>query len=111
MKNALEIPTLEAFLCPISHEIMTDPVTLADGFTYERTNILFWLEQGRLTSPMTNEQLLDLSLTKNSCLRDALGQFKQLQCEWTVEVSHWRVLGRGSGMRQRRASWMHQLPD
>ena len=33
-----EIP--DAYLCPISCEIMDDPVVTADGFTYERARIM-----------------------------------------------------------------------
>jgi hypothetical protein len=28
-----------AFLCPISQDVMDDPVTTCDGFTFERNNI------------------------------------------------------------------------
>eukprot|EP00567_Pseudictyota_dubia_P017663 CAMPEP_0197460846 /NCGR_PEP_ID=MMETSP1175-20131217/54991_1 /TAXON_ID=1003142 /ORGANISM="Triceratium dubium, Strain CCMP147" /LENGTH=172 /DNA_ID=CAMNT_0042996017 /DNA_START=34 /DNA_END=548 /DNA_ORIENTATION=+ len=34
---------LDAFLCPITREIMTDPVICADGHTYERHAIDMWL--------------------------------------------------------------------
>jgi hypothetical protein len=30
----------DAYLCPISCEIMHDPVVTADGFTYERARIM-----------------------------------------------------------------------
>ena len=45
--------TYEArFLCPLSGEIMRDPVVDADGNSYERINILVWLDdQGK--SPLT----------------------------------------------------------
>ena len=31
------------FYCPISHEVMRDPVTATDGFTYERVEIQKWI--------------------------------------------------------------------
>lgn len=34
-----------AFLCPISREIMNDPVMAPDGHTYERRSITVWLRQ------------------------------------------------------------------
>ena len=38
--------TLQYFLeCPITHEIMNDPVIAADGHTYERRAIERWLSQ------------------------------------------------------------------
>ncbi|XP_064471946.1 WD repeat, SAM and U-box domain-containing protein 1-like [Ornithodoros turicata] len=47
----------EEFYCPITQELMKDPVVAADGYTYERTAIMQWLESGKDTSPMTNETL------------------------------------------------------
>ena len=44
---------LQSFLeCPITHEIMNDPVIAADGHTYERRAIERWLSQKNY-SPMT----------------------------------------------------------
>ena len=36
----------ELWCCPISMEIMRDPVLAADGFTYERNAIADWLSRG-----------------------------------------------------------------
>ena len=36
---------------------MSEPVTLSDGFTYERTAIEKWINSGNTTSPVTNEAL------------------------------------------------------
>ena len=42
--------------CPISHEIMVDPVVGEDGQTYERKELARWLH-GKNTSPMTGERM------------------------------------------------------
>lgn len=42
------------FLCPISLEVMTDPVILPSGHTFERRSIQRWLDGGHLTCPVTN---------------------------------------------------------
>ena len=39
--EAMEVP--DDYMCPITTEIMTEPVTTVDGFTYERTAITEWL--------------------------------------------------------------------
>ena len=57
-----------ALLCPITHEIMTDPVVTADGQSYERYAIEQWLRHSTL-SPLTNEPLTHLALTPNMALR------------------------------------------
>jgi len=46
----------QAFLCPISHELMRDPVIASDGYTYEHREILKWLSKNR-TSPMTRQPI------------------------------------------------------
>lgn len=60
------------FFCPITKEIMTDPVVAADGFTYERSAILEWLEGGNTRSPMTNEELEHALLMPNVTLRNMI---------------------------------------
>uniref|UniRef100_A0ACD5WVX1 Uncharacterized protein n=1 Tax=Avena sativa TaxID=4498 RepID=A0ACD5WVX1_AVESA len=42
------------FRCPISLEVMTDPVILPSGHTFERGSIQRWLDGGHLTCPVTN---------------------------------------------------------
>uniref|UniRef100_A0A1D1ZAL8 U-box domain-containing protein n=1 Tax=Anthurium amnicola TaxID=1678845 RepID=A0A1D1ZAL8_9ARAE len=62
-----EIPPF--FLCPISLQIMTDPVTVSTGVTYNRDSIQRWLSAYRRhTCPVTNQPLPDLSLTPNTTL-------------------------------------------
>ena len=56
------------YLCPITHELMTDPVVTADGQSYERYAIEQWLRHSTL-SPLTNEPLTHLNLTPNMALR------------------------------------------
>lgn len=60
------------FLCPITLELLTDPVIAADGFTYERSAIEEWLSSGKVTSPSTNEPLLNQSLVSNHQVRKQL---------------------------------------
>jgi hypothetical protein len=42
------------FVCPISHALMRDPVTAADGHSYERREIELWFAGGHVKSPLTN---------------------------------------------------------
>jgi len=57
------------FFCPITWDVMTDPVVAVDGHTYELEAILQWLNQGHKTSPMTKEQLQSFLLVPNRSLR------------------------------------------
>lgn len=49
-----EIP--HQFRCPISHELLEDPVIAGDDLTYERNAIVRWF-QIRLSSPLTGLEL------------------------------------------------------
>ncbi|KAL1541421.1 E3 ubiquitin-protein ligase PUB23-like [Salvia divinorum] len=64
----IEIPPY--FLCPITLDIMRDPVTLSTGITYDRESIEKWLfTQQNTTCPATKQQLPNLDLTPNTTLR------------------------------------------
>lgn len=62
-------------LCPITNEIMTSPVIADDGFTYERSSILEWFDRGRITSPMTNEEMDTKTLMENTDLKYKIDEF------------------------------------
>ncbi|GJQ86807.1 hypothetical protein Trydic_g5595 [Trypoxylus dichotomus] len=63
------------FLCPITHEIMREPVIVSDGFTYERRAITEWFMSGKFTSPMTNMVLINTDYKPNIELRNAIYSF------------------------------------
>ena len=64
----------EMFLCPISMDIMTDPVIMCDGFSYDRQCIEHWLAASNL-SPMTGLPLTRDTLIPNVALRQAIEAF------------------------------------
>lgn len=45
------------FRCPISLELMRDPVTVSTGQTYDRTSIEAWVAAGNSTCPVTRSPL------------------------------------------------------
>lgn len=57
------------FFCPITWEVMTDPVLATDGHTYEREAIIQWFKSGHRTSPMTKQKLECFLLVPNRTLR------------------------------------------
>jgi len=59
------------FLCPISREVMCDPVVAADGHTYEREMITEWLKI-RKTSPLTNQRISNTNLIPNITLKKVI---------------------------------------
>ncbi|CAG9839076.1 unnamed protein product [Diabrotica balteata] len=77
--NTLDIP--DEFLCPITHEIMSEPVMCSDGFTYEKNAITEWFMSGKYTSPMTNEVLSNTDVTRNIKLRNEIYEFLDMNEE------------------------------
>ncbi|XP_074559347.1 U-box domain-containing protein 13-like [Curcuma longa] len=63
------------FRCPISLELMRDPVIVSTGQTYERGYIEKWLEAGHDTCPKTQQKLSKSSLTPNYVLRSLIVQW------------------------------------
>ncbi|RWV82726.1 hypothetical protein GW17_00055754 [Ensete ventricosum] len=64
-----ELPVPAPFRCPISLELMKDPVTLRTGITYDRQSIESWLETGSLICPVTNQALGGDELLPNHTIR------------------------------------------
>eukprot|EP00964_Phaeocystis_antarctica_P109730 scaffold74165_cov64-Phaeocystis_antarctica.AAC.4 len=69
-----EVP--DDYICPITAEIMTDPVSTADGFTYEREAITEWLRT-KDTSPSTGAKLESKALIPNHLVRSLLRAFNE----------------------------------
>ncbi|XP_077235990.1 U-box domain-containing protein 26-like [Tasmannia lanceolata] len=65
------------FRCPISLELMRDPVTVSTGQTYDRGSIESWVATGNTTCPVTRALLSDFTLIPNHTLR-------RLIQEWCV---------------------------
>lgn len=63
------------FLCPITLEIMTDPVIIASGQTYERESIQKWFESNHRTCPKSRQPLPHLSLAPNFALKNLILQW------------------------------------
>ncbi|KAB2612354.1 U-box domain-containing protein 21 [Pyrus ussuriensis x Pyrus communis] len=72
----IAIPT--HFRCPISLDLMKDPVTLPTGMTYDRSSIEKWIETGNSTCPVTNQELTSFDQIPNHALR------RMIQ-DWCVE--------------------------
>ncbi|XP_072300450.1 WD repeat, SAM and U-box domain-containing protein 1-like [Eucyclogobius newberryi] len=69
----------DEFLCPITRELMREPVIAADGFSYERESIESWIRGKTRTSPMTNLPLQTTLLTPNRSLKMAIARWKSSQ--------------------------------
>ncbi|CAL8088448.1 unnamed protein product [Orchesella dallaii] len=73
--NVVTITAPVEFFCPITHDIMVEPVTTCDGHTYERAAITEWFLTGKTTSPLTNIELESMTLTPNFELQNRISEF------------------------------------
>ncbi|XP_020207116.1 E3 ubiquitin-protein ligase PUB23 [Cajanus cajan] len=82
--DEIEIPA--HFLCPISLQLMRDPVTVCTGITYDRENIERWLFSCKNnTCPVTKQCLLDHDLTPNHTLRRLIQAWCTLNASLGIE--------------------------
>jgi hypothetical protein len=69
----------EDFLCPISCELMGDPVTTLAGNTYEKVHIMAWFRTHK-TDPLTNSKLSSTRLVPNNILRSQISAWMEAAC-------------------------------
>ncbi|KAL3616313.1 hypothetical protein CASFOL_039703 [Castilleja foliolosa] len=65
----------EEFKCPLSKELMRDPVIIASGQTFDRPFIQKWLKSGNRTCPKTQQVLTHTILTPNYLIREMTSQW------------------------------------
>lgn len=74
MATSTQFP--DDFRCPISLEIMSDPVILSSGHTFDRSSIQRWVDSGHRTCPITNLPISDpVSLIPNHALRSLISNY------------------------------------
>lgn len=81
------------YICPLSQDLLEDPVTTADGFTYERSAITRWF-QIRRSSPLTGLELQSVAIRRN----------RQLSNEIEAWVRAEDILGTAADARPRKRS-------
>uniref|UniRef100_A0A5B7BSG5 U-box domain-containing protein n=1 Tax=Davidia involucrata TaxID=16924 RepID=A0A5B7BSG5_DAVIN len=70
--SGIELTIPNDFLCPISLELMKDPVTLSTGTTYDRESIETWIEAGNRSCPITKQVLTSLEPIPNRVIREII---------------------------------------
>ncbi|RWW57140.1 hypothetical protein BHE74_00036092 [Ensete ventricosum] len=74
--SALENLTVPAdFRCPISLDLMRDPVVVATGQTYDREPIVRWIGSGHATCPKSGQPLAHLELVPNRALKNLIARW------------------------------------
>ena len=63
------------FRCPISLDLMRDPVVVATGQTYDRDSIKLWIDSGHATCPKTGQTLAHTELVPNLGLKNLIAMW------------------------------------
>ncbi|KAF8391195.1 hypothetical protein HHK36_023497 [Tetracentron sinense] len=69
------VTTPKDFCCPISLDLMRDPVIISTGQTYDRASISRWMEEGHCSCPKTGQMLAYSRLVPNQALRSLISQW------------------------------------
>ncbi|KAL5826185.1 hypothetical protein ACOSQ4_017982 [Xanthoceras sorbifolium] len=73
-------PLYETFFCPLTKEIMDDPVTIESGVTYEKKAIMEWFETfenpEEIFCPTTGKKLMSMALSTNIALKTTIEEWK-----------------------------------
>ncbi|KAL5989778.1 hypothetical protein ACLOJK_010672 [Asimina triloba] len=63
------------FCCPISLDLMRDPVVVSSGQTYDRASIVRWMEEGHRNCPNSGQLITHDRLIPNRALRGLIQQW------------------------------------
>ncbi|QCE01355.1 U-box domain-containing protein 1-like [Vigna unguiculata] len=65
----------DEFRCPITLDLMRDPVIVSSGHTYDRTSIAQWINSGHHTCPKSGQRLIHTALIPNYALKSLVQQW------------------------------------
>ncbi|XP_056691334.1 putative U-box domain-containing protein 42 [Spinacia oleracea] len=73
-------PMYKSFICPLTNQIMDDPVTISNGMTYERSAITEYFTKignsEEVNCPITREKLQSKGMSPNIALRNIIHEWK-----------------------------------
>lgn len=66
----------QSILCPLTQQILEDPVIASDGHTYERKAITEWLKKSK-KSPIENNVLDNGNLIANNAIKKLVAEWRE----------------------------------
>lgn len=99
--SVLSLDFPDEFRCPITLDLMRDPVIVSSGHTYDRSSIGRWLNSGHHSCPKSGKKLVHMALIPNYALKSLIDQWCK---ENNVPSSFWdRGFGNGNDNRNSHA--------
>ncbi|KAK3015336.1 hypothetical protein RJ639_007279 [Escallonia herrerae] len=78
-RSAADVNFPADFRCPISLDLMKDPVVVSTGQTYDRASISLWIESGHNTCPKTGQTLAHTDFIPNHALKNLIAMWCRQQ--------------------------------
>lgn len=88
------VPPLQSFYCPITQEVMEEPVEVASGQTFEKSAIERWFAAGHHTCPTTKVELDTLEIKLNLALRQSIQEWKERNTAISIAATKPKLLSR-----------------
>lgn len=70
------LPPLQTFYCPITQDVMENPVEIESGHTFEMAAIQKWFAEGHRVCPVSKMELQRISLKPNRLLQQSIEEWK-----------------------------------
>ncbi|XP_058104884.1 U-box domain-containing protein 44-like [Magnolia sinica] len=99
---------LQSFYCPITRDVMFEPVETSSGQTFERSAIEKWFADGNTTCPLTMTSLNSKILRPNITLRKSIEEWKDRNAMITIASMKPKL---SSGDEQEVLQCLSQLQD
>lgn len=74
--QVMEVPPMDEYLCPISGDVMEEPVTIASGHTFDLKSIQKYFADGNTDCPVTRSPLPSLDLLPNDDMSRAIDEWR-----------------------------------
>ncbi|GLU21299.1 hypothetical protein SLE2022_374450 [Rubroshorea leprosula] len=78
------VAPLGSFYCPITLDVMVDPVEISSSRTFERSAVERWFADGNRYCPVTSSPLNDLVLRPNRNLRQSIEEWREMNNMITI---------------------------
>ncbi|KAI3705019.1 hypothetical protein L1987_75249 [Smallanthus sonchifolius] len=98
----------DEYRCPISLDLMQDPVIVASGHTYDRVSIAQWINSGHHTCPKSGQRLIHMALIPNYALKSLIHQFCQ---ENNIPLTDPATSSSSSSHLERSPSMKRKVPE
>ncbi|KAJ7548930.1 hypothetical protein O6H91_07G033500 [Diphasiastrum complanatum] len=99
---------LQSFICPITRDVMRDPVQIASGQTYERGAVEQWFGAGHTRCPM-GEELKNTKMKSNFALKQSIAEWRERNYEIRLETASKHIQSADKETRIRAVSELQAL--